>query len=108
MELTYRKVDEATGEPGSPIPSVTSNIGVGGAFIRSDDPEAVGTRLKLALKVPTSDVPIEVDAEVRWLVEPEDDRHEPGMGVKFHGLEVECLLRLSEYFASLTGAESAS
>lgn len=106
VELTYRKKDEVTREPGEAVSAVTSNIGVGGAFILSQDPEAVGTRLALELRLPTSDVPIEVEAEVRWVVEPEDDRHGPGMGVKFHGLDVESLLRLSEYFASLTGSEN--
>ena len=85
---------------------VTSNIGVGGAFILASEPLGIGTRVHVQLRVPTSEIPISVDAEVRWTVSRLEDEHGAGMGVKFHGLDVEALLRLSEYFASLTGAES--
>lgn len=85
---------------------VTSNIGVGGAFVLTDAPLPVGTDLKVSLTVPTAgDQLIETDAQVRWVVTSEqaDELHSAGMGIKFMRLDVEALLLLSEYFASLTG-----
>jgi hypothetical protein len=106
VELTYTPLGENKQPHGELLSGVTSNIGVGGAFILSTQPLRVGTRLHAQLKVPTSEIPISVDAEVRWIVTRLEDEHGAGMGVKFSGLDVEALLRLSEYFASLTGAES--
>jgi uncharacterized protein (TIGR02266 family) len=85
--------------------AVTSNIGVGGAFVLTTEPLPVGTDLKVVLTVPTAaDQIIETDAQVRWVILPEqaDELHSPGMGIKFMRLDVEALLLLSEYFASLT------
>jgi len=101
VELAYRPADTPDAEP---VRAFTRNIGVGGAFIVSDEPAAVGTHLRISIKVPTSDRPIEVRAEVRW---SSSEGGELGMGVKFEGLDVDQLLQLSEYFASLTGSEAA-
>jgi uncharacterized protein (TIGR02266 family) len=106
VELSYAPL-AANGEPASePVAAVTTNIGVGGAFILTSQPYRIGTRLHVELRVPTSDIPISVDADVRWTIDVTQDEHGAGMGVKFHGLDVEALLRLSEYFASLTGVET--
>lgn len=106
VELTYAPLGEDRQPQGEPLHGVTSNIGVGGAFILAAEPMRIGTRLHVQLRVPTSEIPISVDAEVRWIVSRLEDEHGAGMGVKFYGLDVEALLRLSEYFASLTGVES--
>ena len=106
VELTYAPLGDDKVSHGDAQSGVTTNIGVGGAFILSGQPLRVGTRLHVQLKVPTSEIPISVDAEVRWIVTRLEDEHGAGMGVKFSGLDVEALLRLSEYFASLTGAET--
>jgi uncharacterized protein (TIGR02266 family) len=84
----------------------TKNIGVGGAFILTARPLKVGTHLRLVVDMPVG-TPIEVRAEVRWVVAPalpgaEGPTQDPGMGVRFAGLDVEQLLALNEYFASLT------
>ena len=100
VEVAYRVAD------GEPIQAFTRNIGVGGAFIVTPVPPPPGTTLTLALRVPTAKQPIEVKAEVRWHGAATPDAP-GGMGVKFYGLEVEELLLLNEYFASLTGAEEA-
>lgn len=101
VELEYRRADGPTDKPNS---AFTRNIGVGGAFIVTDDPYDVGTSVTVIIRVPTSDVTIELAAEVRWKATTGD---EVGMGIKFQHLEVEQLLQLSEYFASLTGTEAA-
>jgi uncharacterized protein (TIGR02266 family) len=76
----------------------TKNIGVGGAFILAARPPVIGTRLRLIIEMPGA-APMEVRAEVRWLSRKET---ESGMGVRFAGLEVDQLLELNEYFATLT------
>jgi hypothetical protein len=86
----------------------TKNIGVGGAFIMTTDPPPPGAALHLAIQVPatggTIDRAIDVKGDVRWIVDGKHDEPEAehGMGVKFHALEVEQLIQLNEYFASLT------
>jgi|GEM_PF-1392599 len=100
VDLHYRLVDA---ERDTRVAAVTSNIGVGGAFILTDTPPALGTLLAIDINVPTADNLIHVTGEVRWTSEEEEE--DAGMGVKFLNLDVEALLELSEYFASLTGAE---
>jgi uncharacterized protein (TIGR02266 family) len=82
----------------------TKNIGVGGAFIITPDPPPPGATLQVSVQVPAATRPIEVKAEVRWIIDGKDDEEaaEHGMGVKFSGLEVDQLMALNEYFASLT------
>jgi len=89
---------------GSPLSAFTKNIGVGGAFILTTDPPPPGSKLALTVSVPSSQEPVEVDAEVRWIVDGKHDEpeREHGMGVKFNGLHVEQLMALNEYFATLT------
>lgn len=87
---------------------VTSNIGVGGAFVLTEAPLPVGTDLRVSLSVPTAaDERIETEAQVRWVVTADqaDEHHSAGMGIKFMRLDVEALLLLSEYFASLTARD---
>lgn len=99
VEVEYR----VEGNP--PVSAYTRNIGVGGAFVVTPTPPPPGTRVRLAIRIPTaSQGPLEVDAEVRWNARGDVDEV-PGMGVKFLGLDVEELLALNEYFASLTGAD---
>jgi uncharacterized protein (TIGR02266 family) len=88
------------------ITASTRDISVGGAFIEHDRPLPIGTELYVELYVPTAEEPLELDAEVRWIVPPGDDDTVPGMGVAFLDLSVDALLMLNEYFASLTGTDS--
>jgi uncharacterized protein (TIGR02266 family) len=99
-----RKVDVEVAIDGAPpARAYTRNIGVGGAFIVTSSPSPPGTLMSVTLLVPGGPGRISVRAEVRWAV-PDDDP--PGMGVKFLALEVDELLELNEYFASLTGDET--
>ena len=98
-----RKVDvEYVIEGSAPTRAFTRNIGVGGAFIVTQAPSPPGTLMAVTLLVPGGPGRIVVRAEVRWAV-PDGDPC--GMGVKFLALEVDELLELNEYFASLTGAD---
>jgi hypothetical protein len=99
VEVEYR-----VGGDGAPRKAHTRNIGVGGAFIVTEAPEPPGTALDVSLLVGalSGTGRIDVRAEVRWAVQ---DGDLTGMGVKFLALEVDALLALNEYFASLTGDE---
>ena len=102
VEVRYRVLD-GTDQPPEHL-AFTKNIGVGGAFILTPEPPAPGAELQIALTVPNARNPIEVTAEVRWIVDGKHDEpeREHGMGVRFFGLDVDQLLALNEYFASLT------
>jgi len=98
VELRFRRTDGAA----DPVDAVTRNIGVGGAYILTDQPETVGTQLRVEIRIPGDDDAIAVDAEVRWITAAADDEDSAGMGVRFIDVDVDATLRLSEYFASLT------
>jgi hypothetical protein len=99
VEVEYRTQAGAA----APVKAHTRNIGIGGAFIVSDQPVKPGEGLTLTLFIPTATgQQVDVRAEVRWVSTAPDMT---GFGVKFLGLAVEELLQLNEYFASLTGKE---
>lgn len=77
------------------ITAETRNIGVGGAFIVSPEVQAVGTALTVELSLPTSEQVFTLPAIVRWAAADE------GMGVQFIGVDVDVLLELNDYFATL-------
>ncbi len=98
VEIGFR----STADPGRSFRAAeTGDIGLGGAFILCDDPPAIGTAIDVEIRVPSSTETIAVHAEVRWISTEEGAR---GMGIKFEALDVESLLALSEYFATLPGA----
>jgi uncharacterized protein (TIGR02266 family) len=102
VEVRYKVVDQ--GQLSDEQRAFTKNIGVGGAFIITPDPPAPGTLLHIAVQVPAAARPLELRGDVRWIVDEahDDDPREHGMGVKFAGLDVDQLMALNEYFASLT------
>lgn len=117
VELEYQLLtssqDAAGDDPvvvDEPIRAITSNIGVGGAFVLTPVPLPVGSKLVVRISIPKAEQPIETDATVRWIISPEaaDDLHEVGMGIKFYPLDVAARLVLSDYFASLTRADSSA
>jgi type IV pilus assembly protein PilZ len=60
----------------------TSNLSLGGMFIKTDHPLDVGTRFRLRFRVPGRTRPVETYGEVRWVEGPPS----PGMGVAFDDL----------------------
>jgi hypothetical protein len=77
------------------IAAETRNIGVGGAFIASSELQDVGSALTLELRLPTSEQTFALPAVVRWA------RPGEGMGVQFVGVDIDVLLELNDYFATL-------
>jgi uncharacterized protein (TIGR02266 family) len=86
----------------------TRNIGVGGAFIATEAPAPVGASILVELHIPTSERPFEARAIVRWrqaVAPAAADVHSvdaPGMGVEFVEVDIDVLLELNDYFATLS------
>ena len=78
------------------ISAETRNIGVGGAYIAVPATLEVGTTLTVELTLTTTEQTFTLPAIVRW-AKPGD-----GMGIQFVGVDVDILLELNDYFASLT------
>jgi hypothetical protein len=92
MAVRYRGPDATAW-----VETATRNIGVGGAFLEGPVPP-VGAVITLELVLPAS-APARVvtlPAVVRWLAA------EGGAGVQFKDVDVDVLLELDGYFASLT------
>ena len=79
------------------VSAETRNIGVGGAFIVTPLVQPVGSSITVELKLPTSDQSFTLPAIVRWAAGD-------GMGVQFVGVDVDVLLELNDFFATLTGS----
>jgi hypothetical protein len=75
----------------------TRDIGVGGAFIVTKLGQPAGSQITVELTLPTTDQTFSLPAIVRWVAGD-------GMGVQFVGVDVDVLLELNDYFATLTGA----
>lgn len=98
-----RRIDiefRMSGERGDHLRAITRNIGVGGAFIVTEERPTPGDRLELVIAMPDRRDPLLVDAEVRWVTDGQDGT-KGGLGVKFIDLDVPSLLALSDYFANL-------
>lgn len=68
-----------------------------GIFIRTNNPEPVGTRLNLRFTLPGDTKPLELEGEVTWINPYRPGSFEninPGMGVRFVGLNDELKQRL--------------
>lgn len=78
-------VDWASGE--NFLFSYITNISEMGIFVRSDDPPAVGTPIRLRFGLP-DDVPLELVGVVAWINPVRSDGTDlnPGMGVQFQDL----------------------
>ncbi len=84
------------GEQSGWVAAQTRDIGIGGAFIVSQDLRPVGAEITLELTLPTSDQVFVLPAVVRWSAGGENG----GMGVQFVGVDIDVLLELNEMFAA--------
>lgn len=98
MSVRYRA--GVGGEVQAPwIVAETRDIGVGGAFITSATPEAIGAPLTVEIALPTTDQVFALPGVVRWVRAAGDP--DDGMGIQFVGVDVDILLELNDYFGSL-------
>jgi Tfp pilus assembly protein PilZ len=77
------------------IDAETRNIGVGGAFVVTQLVQRIGDALTIELAMNSSDQTFTLPSIVRWIAAD-------GMGVQFVGVDVDVLLELNDYFATLT------
>jgi hypothetical protein len=80
------------------ITAETRNVGVGGAYIATTQIQEVGAPLTVELTLPTSDRVFTLPSIVRWA----SGADPAGMGIQFVGVDVDILLELNDYFATLT------
>ena len=78
------------------VTAETRNIGVGGAFVITKLVQPVGETLSIEIALPTNETTFTISAVVRWT-------DADGMGIQFVGVDVDVLLELNDYFATLTG-----
>ena len=81
-----------------------TNLSLGGAFVRTDEPAPPGSTVTLRFYVPTEEVPISVIGEVVWW-RPTAEQGEPGMGVKFVQGNQEDFEKIKRYIAHLIEKE---
>ena len=89
---------------GNWVDAETRNIGVGGAFIATEGSNAgahVGSELEIELTIPTTDQRFRLPAIVQW---QGNEAMEAGMGVKFVRVDIDVLLELNDFFASMSSA----
>jgi Tfp pilus assembly protein PilZ len=98
-------------EPGSALEKagLIADLGMGGAFVQSERPPAIGTPIVLTLQAPTAWDPLELPAEVRW-VSGEGEAAAPaglgrGFGLKFRSLAPTQAAALYELLSSAGFAE---
>jgi hypothetical protein len=83
----------------------TRNIGIGGAFILGAE-LAAKTEIDVEIDVAGRAAPLLLTAEVRW--SSRGDGEDPlGIGVQFIDVDIDVLLELNGYLATLTGTELA-
>src|SRR5690242_5571605 len=72
---------------GSFVEEFAVNISPGGMFIRSREPQPVGTPVKFEVRIADGLRVMKGSAVVRWVRPPEDLSGPPGMGIQFTELD---------------------
>lgn len=81
----------------------TRNIGVGGAFILGAE-LAVKKEIEVEIDISGREAPLRLTGEVRWKADGTGE--DPvGVGVQFTDVDIDVLLELNSYLATLTGIE---
>lgn len=79
---------------GKSVDGTLMNLSLGGALVTSATKHALGQRVDISFKVPTSEQPIEVGSTVRWA-------DSNGLGLQFDGLRARDVWALNEFFKRL-------
>ncbi|HUQ03295.1 MAG TPA: PilZ domain-containing protein [Kofleriaceae bacterium] len=83
----------------------TRNIGVGGAFILGAT-LAVKSEIEVEIDIAGRETPLRLGGEVRW--NADGNGEDPlGVGVQFVDVDIDVLLELNSYLATLTGTDLA-
>jgi hypothetical protein len=79
---------------GDSYEAVIENLSLGGAYLTAPQRHGIGSRLRVAFRIPTLDSAIQIDASVRWATPN-------STGVQFDGLQAREVWSLNKYFESL-------
>ena len=77
-----------------------ANMGIGGAFIKTNKPAPPGTVVTLRFYLPGRDIPLSVGGEVVWW-QTDPDKGNVGMGVKFISVSEKDLEDIKKYLEQL-------
>lgn len=81
LHVAYGSVDEF-------LSDWTSNVSIGGMFLRTAEPKPVGTRFRLRFQIPEHEHTIEAQGEVCWVIPGNTTPPpHPGMGIRFTDVE---------------------
>ncbi len=81
-----------------------ANLGIGGAFIKTDKPAVPGTSVTLRFYLPGRDIPVSVSGEVAWW-QTDPAKGSVGMGVKFTAVQEADLEAIKKYIEGLVAAD---
>lgn len=76
------------------------NVSLGGMFIETDRPLAIGAEVTLRFMVPMQPEWIEVGGDVRWVRARLEGSDGVGLGVRFQGLRARDVWALNRFFLS--------
>jgi len=86
--------------------ALTQDLGLGGAFILTDEDIPEGEKLTLTIQPPDDPEPIVVWAVVKWRSDGSGDRPK-GVGIQFEQVGAETLANLNDFIASLVPLQPA-
>jgi uncharacterized protein (TIGR02266 family) len=88
-----------------PLEGFTGNISVGGMFVETTDPKAVGTYLRFEIRLPGEGDPVRGLGEVVWLRSRSEGPDLPkGMGIQFRHFQDQEYQRLERIVEALITA----
>lgn len=96
-QTRYQVTLDATLTVGEQVLNRTiANLSLGGCHLIHDERLAIGTRVQLEFRIPTSEKAIAVGGSTRW-------SNDEGSGIQFDGLRAAEVWSLNKYFESLQG-----
>ena len=82
------------------IEAYTENIGMGGLFVRTEEPAKIGDQLYLQFNLPGTEHSIQCEGEVKWL--KKQGQRYLGMGISFLSLRHEDKDLIDHYVHRIT------
>ena len=95
-----KKLEICFGSYSEFIETYTENIGMGGLFVRTEDPSKIGDQVYLQFNLPGTDHIIQCEGEVKWL--KKQGQHYLGMGISFSSLRHEDKAFIDNYVHGIT------
>jgi uncharacterized protein (TIGR02266 family) len=90
-----KKLEICFGSYSEFIGTYMENIGMGGLFVRTEDPSKIGDKVYLQFNLPGTDHIIQCEGEVKWL--KKQGQRYLGMGISFSSLRHEDKALIDNY-----------